>query len=159
MECVQIKVEYGQLQEMAAAFGAPCLGAALVVRLDTWAMIERSLLGSFAAESVESRDDYQSGAEARRSKGSADLIYEHSSIKLAENRIIQMRQATCSQSVARSPLGILPGHSMKRAIVFRIFCKGNSINIKGTMGISDAAARTTSALSPKGKNLILFTVS
>src|SRR5215510_847591 len=41
-------------------------------------------------------------------------LYDRASIKLTENRIIQMRQATCSRSVARSPLGILPGHSMKR---------------------------------------------
>jgi hypothetical protein len=54
---------------------------------------------------------------------------------------------------------IPPGHTMKRAIVFRIFCRGNSISINGTMGISAAAARTTSALTPKGKNLIRFTVS
>jgi hypothetical protein len=51
------------------------------------------------------------------------------------------------------------GHSMKPAIAFRIFCKGNSISINGTIGINAAAARTTSALTPKGKNLILFTVS
>ena len=52
-----------------------------------------------------------------------------------------------------------PGQTMKRAIVFRIFCKGNSISINGTMGISAAAARTRRALTPKGKNLILLTVS
>ena len=57
-------------------------------------------------------------------------------------------------------LAVTPhGHTMKRAIVFRIFCMGNSISINGTMGISAAAARSTSALTPKGKNLILFTVS
>jgi hypothetical protein len=87
----------------------------------------------------------------------------------AEDRTLEaMRTQACDNQcidfkgllfAARSPLGILPGHIMKRAIVFRIFCKGNSISINGTMGISDAAARTTSALSPKGKNLILFTVS
>ena len=48
---------------------------------------------------------------------------------------------------------------MMRAIDLRIFCKGNSIRINGIMGINAAAARTTSALTPKGKNLILFTVS
>ena len=57
-------------------------------------------------------------------------------------------------------LAVTPhGHTMKRAIVFRIFCRGNSISINGTMGISAAAARSTSALTPKGKNLVLFTVS
>src|SRR5215471_13117718 len=54
---------------------------------------------------------------------------------------------------------ILTDQNMKRAIDFRIFCKGNSISINGTMGISAAAARTTSALTPKGKNFTLFTVS
>src|SRR6266508_3043529 len=38
---VQIKVEYSQLHEMAPAFGVRALGTALVVHIDTLAMLER----------------------------------------------------------------------------------------------------------------------
>jgi len=40
MKRAQIKVEYDQPREMAAAFGAPALGNAMVVQFDTLATME-----------------------------------------------------------------------------------------------------------------------
>jgi hypothetical protein len=66
---------------MATAFGARSLGAALVVHFDTMAVLERKTTASAAWGSVEPADDYQSGPERPRSKGSADLIHAHASTK------------------------------------------------------------------------------
>jgi len=60
---------------MAAAFGAPALGTALVVHFDIPAMGEESLPRLLSQRSIESGDNYQSGPERWRPKGSADLIY------------------------------------------------------------------------------------
>ena len=82
MKRVQIKVEYGQLHAMAAAFGVRLLGTALVVISGFYRLPgqePRMGLPFNYCQSIEV--DYQSGSEQPHSKGSADLIYAHASIK------------------------------------------------------------------------------
>jgi len=81
MKPVQINVEYGQLPEMATAFGLRLLGTALIVisrfyRLKGQVM---QLLSFNYCQSIEI--DYQSGSKQPQSKGAADLINEHAAIK------------------------------------------------------------------------------
>jgi hypothetical protein len=71
---VQIKAEYDQLFEIAAAFGAPLLGTALVVisgfnRLPG----QRTRMGALSDHCRRIEVDYQSGSKQRRPKGFADL--------------------------------------------------------------------------------------
>jgi len=82
MKRAQIKVEYGQLH----AYGGSLWGAVARNRfgshlriLQTSGTGDPSALPFNYCQSIEV--DYQSGTEQRRSKGSADLIYAHASIK------------------------------------------------------------------------------
>jgi len=71
----QIKVEYGQLQEMATASGAPLLGNALVVVFDSTDSRDKRCGGLPFHHCKSIEVDYQNVPEQRRSKGVADTIY------------------------------------------------------------------------------------
>jgi len=78
---VQIKLESGQLREMATAFGVRRFGAALVVICGFYRLSGRETRVGFLFDHCQNIEvDYQSGPEQRRSKGSADLIYARASI-------------------------------------------------------------------------------
>ena len=68
---------------MATAFGVRALGTALVFHFNTLAMMERRPTGFPFPKVCGTEDDYQSGPERPRSKGSADLIYAGASNKLS----------------------------------------------------------------------------
>src|SRR5262245_53189183 len=74
MKRVQIKAEYNQLLEMAAAFGVRLLGTALVVISGFYRFPrQRTQVGFLSDHCRRIEVDYQSGSKQPHSKGSADL--------------------------------------------------------------------------------------
>jgi len=79
---VQIKIEYGQLHEIAAAFGVRLLGTALVVISGFYIIPRKETQWISFHHCRRIEVDYQSGSKQPHSKGSADMIYAHASVKL-----------------------------------------------------------------------------
>src|SRR5262245_35913643 len=63
------------LEITSRSLPAISLGTALVVHFNTLAMMERRPTGFLIPKVCGTEDDYQSGPERRRPKGSANLIY------------------------------------------------------------------------------------
>ena len=85
---MQIKVEYGQQHEMATAFGVRALGTALVVISGSYRFPGQAAQWVSFPSLPKYRRDYQSGPERPHSKGSADLIYAYTSIRITNKEVI-----------------------------------------------------------------------
>jgi TonB family protein len=81
MKSAQNTIGREQPFQMATAFGAPWLGAALVVHWPLRQVWKTRPVAPFVSEIRESGDDYQSGPRRPRSKGFADMIGARVSIK------------------------------------------------------------------------------
>src|SRR5262245_49085178 len=86
---VQIKAEYNQLLEMAAAFGVRLLGTALVVISGFYRFPRQRTQVVFLSDHCRRIEvDYQSGSKQPHSKGSADLCTRFSLLKATAHRYL-----------------------------------------------------------------------
>ena len=105
---------YSKVSRTGGAFGAPWFGAALVVLPVSHTLIRADPQWIFVLSILNLWIDYQSGAEPRRSKGSA-------SPRLLDHYQVKDRNYDLAKSLAHSPLRGGPSPSLRGSGAFLLF--------------------------------------